>query len=522
MARFRLLAGFLTVTCAACGGGGGSSSGSAAAAVTSATPAPTTSATAAGTPSTAVPSIGSPSLLAARWEDADGSRAVSAGDGVVLTFDRPVRLQAADPALDLTLAPGDEPGAGATLAAGAAPEQVVLRLGASPRLSLFGTYQPGRAAGPGRSPAVVGLRRLDAFPSPTGEPAAAAAPVQVVADDPPVYQGRAYTDPPLAAARAAFGNLHAHTGYSDGLLDPAGAHAHARPFLDFMATTDHLEQLTTAHWDATHRMADAANATGAYVTLVGFEWGHGWIPPLRWYNHINIVGTNHVVALQTTLTPSGLYREALRLGYPDGAIGIFNHPYISKPPLVYDQWDDLAYDGAADKLMVLVDCEGNGSRQTPQLGYLPALARGWHLAPGSNQDNHHANWGDQDDGRTGVWVETLDRASVLRALREGRAFSTGDKNARVRLIANGRLWMGSTVVGAGPVALRVEADDQDGEPFAKLELWSNGQVLSTQTPGAGPVRFDAAFDPPHDAWVFARLYQQDGQELFSAPIYVDR
>ena len=64
------------------------------------------------------------------------------------------------------------------------------------------------------------------------------------------------------------------------------------------------------------------------------------------------------------------------------------------------------YDGAADALMALVDCEGKGSQQAPGLGYLPALAAGWHLAPAWNQDNHRADWGDTLPRR--VRAELLD------------------------------------------------------------------------------------------------------------------
>lgn len=514
-------AGLLLVSCGGSGGSGGGAS----------TAAPVTSSV-APVPSS-VPTAG-PRLVGARWADSDASQSVSAGDEVTLAFDRAVRLGPADATRDLAVGAGDTLGAAATLRAGGRAEEVVVVLGAGASLSLWKTYLPGQAPGAGASPALVALapgRAPDALVGATGDPAVDGRAVPVVVADPdgaPFDSGRRFVDPPLASARAVYGNLHAHTGFSDGQLDPAAAHAHVKALpaghgLDFMSTTDHLEQLTAPHWSATQNMADAAQVAGSYVTLRGYEWGHGYIPPLGWYNHINIIGSAYLPGLAAAMNPTDLYAEVLARGFSEGAIGIFNHPYIHKPPLVFNQWDDFRHDAAADKLMALIDCEGKGSDQSPDLGFLPALAKGWRLAPASNQDNHSPSWGDKDDQRTGLWLVDLDRPSILRAVREGRAFSTSDRNAKVRLIADGTLWMGSTVAGPGRVALRVEMDDADGEPFARVDLWSNGAVVATRTLGGpGPVVFETTLDPQVDAYVFARVYQADRDELFSAPIFIDR
>lgn len=507
---------------AACGDGGSSGGGSVGAGATAAS----SSATPGGT----TPPAG-PTLLAARLRDIDGSGRASAGDALLLVFDREIVAgPGADPARDLVLGPGDDLGAGASFGPGLAPQELVVRLGTAPSLSLLGTYRPGRGPGPGASPARVSVApSTPALAGSLGQPATAGPAAVILFEDPDraaEEQGRPHDQPALATARPFFGNLHAHTGFSDGKDDPSIALAHARAAgLDFQANTDHLEQLSDSTWAHTQAMAAAQDRPGTFAALVGFEWGHGWIPPLGWYNHINVVGTTRRVPLVDTVALAGLYREALATCYPEGAIGIFNHPYINKPPLVFNQWNALAYDGAADKLMALIDCEGRGSAQLPSLGLLPALANGWHVAPAWNQDNHDADWGSKDEGRTGVWLAPgeLGGPALLRAIREGRAFSTSDRNARVRTIANGTLWMGSTVATPGPVALKIETDDADGELIARIEVWSEGRAIASQPVlGPGPVSFELTVDPSVDAYFFAHVVQQDGDELFSAPIYVDR
>lgn len=508
-----------TLALVACGDG--SSSGGWAGAATPAATGVVTSATS--------PSAGPPRLLQARLRDVDADGRAGPGDLLALTFDREVRVVAgAEPTIDLALAPGDSLGAGATFERGTAAEELLVRLGSAPHLSLFGTWRPGQAGGPGLSPASVQVvPGCQSIVGAAGAPAATSPAVAIHLSDPYAaaeYHGRRVTSPALGAARPVFGNLHAHTGFSDGVQDPARALAHARAHgLDFMAVTDHLEQLFDTTWANALRMADAADTPGAFVALTGFEWGHGYQPPLGWYNHVNIVGARSRAPLLDTISLHGLYREAQRQRRDDGAIGLFNHPDINKPPLVYNNWDGFVYDGAADALMTIIDCEGRGSSQAPGLGYLPALAAGWHLAPAWNQDNHRDDWGDKDEGRTGVWVETLDRPGVLAALREGRTFSTSDRNARVRLVADGNLWMGSTLTGAGPHVVRVETDDPDGEATARIDVWSNGRVIASQhVHAAGPVAFELTVDPQTDAYVFAHVVQEDGDDLYSAPVYIDR
>jgi hypothetical protein len=477
---------------------------------------------------------GPPTLAKASYRDANGSRAIDKGDALVIVFDAPVRLSGFDPSRDLALAPGDDLGAGAT----AAPDPsrrdtVIVTLGAQPRLSVFGTYSPGAPPGPGKSPATVALasgRKRDAVVDvASGAPAADAPPAAVYAEDGSrfVYQGRVYAETSTSAARAYFGNLHSHTGFSDGELDPAQAWDYARnkAKLDFMCVTDHLEQISDAHWDLTQKMADAANAPGTFVTLVGFEWAHGWIPPLGWYNHLNVIGTTHRISVPRTVALSGFYQDSVDLCLPDGAVGKFNHVFIRKPHLQFNQWDDFAYDPRADLLMRLIRVEGNGSDQTKELGLIPALDKGWHVSATSSQDNHDADWGTANDRRTGVWLPSLDRASLMTALREGRTFSTDDKNATIRLLADGAIWMGSTIARPGPVRLTVDVQDPDpGDGFAKVEIVGRhgAVVASKDLKGAGSGTFDLVVDPAEDSFFWAHAIQTDGDELFSAPIFVDR
>ena len=71
---------------------------------------------------------------------------------------------------------------------------------------------------------------------------------------------------------AYFGNLHSHTGYSDGVQTPADAYAYARHTartpLDFLAVTEHNHVsagMSLAHYPELKNQCAAANADGNFV-----------------------------------------------------------------------------------------------------------------------------------------------------------------------------------------------------------------------------------------------------------------
>ena len=321
-----------------------------------------------------------------------------------------------------------------------------------------------------------------------------------------------------------YGNLHAHTGYSDGVLDPSAALAYARDQggLDFMSVTDHHEYLAQFAFDDSIRMARAETIPGRFVGMAGFEWSHGfdWDQG-KLVNHVNVFGTPRVFPKLETSTLEGFWCHLL--GLPDGAIGQFNHPDYRKRPLETNHWDDFKYDPYVDVRICLSRAE-KGSNAAEH-GYIRALEKGWHVSPTSNQDNHHADWGTKNSNRTGVWAASLSEKDILTALREMRSFSTTDADATIRLMADSRFWMGSVLKRSGAVTLNLEATDPGaGETFTKVELIATGgKPIEVRTLQAvSPLTIDFRVDRPGSSYYFVRLTQADGDELLSAPIWIER
>ena len=317
---------------------------------------------------------------------------------------------------------------------------------------------------------------------------------------------------------AYWGNLHAHTSASDGTGTPAQAFDHARfqGQLDFMAITDHLEQLYTllgvdsGEFDDCRQDADAANVPGTFVAICGYEYGSGFsINGSTGHNNVFFVD---YLFPQIQLDFHDFYQEVINC--PD-CITQFNHPGSSSS----ETWNDFEYDPAVDVKMNLFEMNGGG----PTWDLLfQALAAGWHIAPVYNQDNHSANWGPANDRRAGVYLSALTRAALQDAMRERRAFMSYDKNAELRLMGDTNCWMGSILSGYSSIGLDAYAVDADsGDSFVSIDFYGPGQtVIHTAACSANTCNASHTLNVSSPTYVLVRATQADGDYLISAPIWV--
>jgi hypothetical protein len=309
-----------------------------------------------------------------------------------------------------------------------------------------------------------------------------------------------------------FGNLHAHTSYSDGQLTPADAFPYARDTggLHFMAMTDHVEQITGDDWPNTKAAADAATADGTFVALVGYEWGS----PV--YNHLNFFDIEVLYGIDAYVVADigDLWRQIRATEPPP--IMQFNHPDWN-PDAPKHNWKQFKYEDDIDAVASLIEFQDTEHEKA----YILALDMGWHVSPVWNQDNHDPDWGTANEHRAALWAETLSRAGLLEAMRAGRSYATADKNAEAEFKGNGA-WMGS-VVNARPVKLEWTLFDPDeGDVFSKVEIvTSGGTVVHSYEAGTALVggTFDADPGAAATAWYYLRATMSDGAMIYTAPIY---
>jgi hypothetical protein len=449
-------------------------------------------------------------IASATLQDRDRSGDASPGDEVVVRLRRPLTAARNVRIEDLPLVAPDEDWGEAARVDVAAADEVRVVLGRDPWLRLYGTYRPGTAG-----EVVTCIAAADGT-----------VPVLVDLRDRASFVGDRFPD--LPELRPRYGQLHAHTGDSDGALQPQDAFEMARRHgLEFFAVTDHLErfQLRADAWRRGREQADRADVPGSFVALEGYEWGGG--PTVRgWTNHINVVGAEQMPGFLRTLSLGAFYGGLVKLRGP-AVVGQFNHPGMKKPLIGGDNWNDFAYRGDADlrmKLITVATRSPGGEDNRESQGLIPALDHGWHVAPKGEEDNHRADWA-HTRVRTGLWVAQLTRPEVLAALSRMATFYTDDPDASLKLRIDGEWLMGSTVYGGGPHRLQVEVDHRTrSASVGRVEIVGRGgAVVASRAGGTTPLHAEFAVEPSADAYFFARVVLEDEDtRLISAPVFVDR
>ena len=365
-----------------------------------------------------------------------------------------------------------------------------------------------------------------------------------------------------------FGSLHGQTNDSDGGGDLAtcnssqaaqtGAYGPDTAFpyakskgLDFFGNTDHNHYFdgssglgtipaSTAKARYTAGVTFATNYTAnnpGFLAMYGMEWG-----VISGGGHLNIFNSDELYSWE--YDPSNqLYghRFVAKNDYASlytvmraaGQVGQFNHPDTSGQFVV--NGTSFGYTADGDEVMVLAEISNTSAFSNkddestpPGSGYETAfrtiLERGFHVAPATNQDNHCANWGSSYTNRTAVLVPTgtpLTKASFVEALKARRVFATHDKNSQMVFSANGAI-MGSRINNQGPLNLEVAFANTAGKTVSTVEVWQgvpgrNG-TMSLLTNSA-----TYSHTPTDGLHVYyAKLTQNDGKILWSAPIWVNQ
>ncbi|MBN1600737.1 MAG: CehA/McbA family metallohydrolase [Chitinispirillaceae bacterium] len=310
-----------------------------------------------------------------------------------------------------------------------------------------------------------------------------------------------------------YGDLHSHTGVSDGKGTPEGAFSQARDDgdADFLAVTDHSSFFDDRAWKS---IADAAGkyTTTSFTALRGFELTESWA-------HMNIFNTDWYIKYATL---EKAYDTLSKCKY---AIAQWNHPdnYTSDcSPLSY-------YSPAADSVIHLLEIY-NGKRARTRGWYFreyqAALDRGWHVGPSANSDNHCATWITGYQYRTAILATSVEKDSLYDAIRKYRTYATMDKNLKIYYSINGHI-MGSIIPDSSVLMFRVVISNPDTanwlEKIKKIELISNyGHIVADTVPDAHNVVWERALDD-HIQYINTFYYLKvsiDEDFAVTAPIWI--
>jgi len=312
-----------------------------------------------------------------------------------------------------------------------------------------------------------------------------------------------------------FGNLHTHTGASDGIGTARQSLFCARHLMhcDFWAITDHGWQLSDSEWEEAGRETTGATEEGRFVALRGFEAG-------RDEPHVGVLQTDAC----TKLEPARSLRGFLDWAVEHGGLLEYNHP---RPRHV-----DSLTDPASREHLTLMET-GNKESGNASDEYLPhyqrALDRGARVAPADNHDAHNLLQQMMNPHRTVVITRRLTAASILEALHARRVYASDDPNQKV-LFKLGDAWMGSVVNLAVPAPVTFAVYVEDDEPIVGIELVSKaGRVVAHAVPDARQVVWQPTVSVTAGSFFYLRITGRDmlldevlhrRQVTVTAPIWV--
>ncbi|MCX6340464.1 MAG: hypothetical protein NTX71_11205 [Candidatus Aureabacteria bacterium] len=342
------------------------------------------------------------------------------------------------------------------------------------------------------------------------------------------------------------GDIHSHTGFSDGVdgSTPADAYAHARDVagMDFYCVTDHFlptapddpMSLTPEEYTQLKEMADAANHDGFFVTLYGYEW-------TKDDTHGNVYMVPDFIP---ATTPGTFYPELFVQRIADLRIfGHFNHPAISDE----SDWDDWAFSSQGAWCMRLMEVRSDfppaltRAELTGEVAkYAEAIEKGWIVGVDGSKDTHDDTWGEfggeaWEKFNTVALATSLTRGNILDALQMRRTYVSQDTDFQTNPLEielrvskdNGLTYpyiMGEALdaEGISPIDLRLTAGEGGTDYLDEVRIYKNGSAVAMKT-SIHRTSYTLVYadpTPSHGDFYFAVVIEEDGQVALTSPIFI--
>lgn len=294
-----------------------------------------------------------------------------------------------------------------------------------------------------------------------------------------------------------FGNLHAHSTYSDGNQDnssftPANDYAYAKNSLcmDFLGISEHNHSqagMSLSNYQLGINQAAAAT-TSNFLAMYGMEYGvisngghvliYGVNQLIGWENNnynIYVPKSDYIGTPETTGT-TGLFRTLNTFG--SFCFATFAHPDFSD----YNNLANSAYNATADSAVLGTAIASGPAFSTStsyndpptSMAYLDyynrMLSKGYHLGPLMDHDTHYTNFGRSSNNRLAVIAPSLSNSDFMNSMRHMHFYATEDCDTRVNFTLN-NLLMGNIAQGTTPPAISIHAVDPTSSatvPIIKL------------------------------------------------------
>jgi hypothetical protein len=348
-----------------------------------------------------------------------------------------------------------------------------------------------------------------------------------------------------------YGNLHAHSDYSDGNQDKATSglslpwqdfnYAKNTYHFDFLGISEHNHSavgMTKANYVNGLIQADSTT-TPTFLSLYGMEWG---VTTNSYDGHVLIYGINSLIGWE-----AGNYDVyCAKSDYPSlwsiinsypGAFASICHPSSGQ----FQNLDGIAYNTAADDAIVATVVRSGAAFSTttnysdplPSSSFYESyfkkmLAKGYKLGPVIDHDNHNTTFGRTAHTRTVVLATALTKADIFDAYKNMRFYASDDWNVQVSFTMNAYP-MGTVTNTFGPSSINVTVTDPDaGDNVSSIQLYygvpgsgTDATVLTSNT-NSSTLNYTHTTSVGDVYYYYAKITQVDGDIIWTSPIWINR
>jgi len=345
---------------------------------------------------------------------------------------------------------------------------------------------------------------------------------------------------PAVALNYYFGNFHSHSEYSDGTGLPTGdfAYGDAANCMDFLGISEHNHVsagMALANWSLGRAQA-LASTTPTFLALYGMEWG-----VISGGGHVIVYGVpdllgwdtgqyNTFVAKNDYIGATGLFHTINAFG--GNAFATLAHPNNSDYQAIMSTYNtdaDLAIVGTAVENGPSTSTNTTYTDPPSSMSYLSyyrnMLAKGYHLGPTIDHDNHNVTHGHTALSRTVVLATSLTENNILDAMRQMHFYASQDCSGYVTFKLNGNQ-LGSSVTGAG--APNITVTSSTSNPVTSLKIYSgepgsgtNATILSSST--SGTINYsNTSLTNGSTRYYYIDITESDGKRIITTPIWYTR
>ena len=358
--------------------------------------------------------------------------------------------------------------------------------------------------------------------------------------------GNSNVVPPAGPLNFYFGNMHAHSSYSDGnadntLLIPADDYAFAKNSLcfDFLGLSEHNHVAAGMHladWQPGRTQAATATTTN-FVGMYGMEWG-----VISGGGHVIVYGMDSLVGWDAgnnqIYVPKSLYKGSGGLfdiinRHGNNALAYLAHPNTTD----YNDLLNGTFDMAADDAVVGSAVESgpafstnitysNPGTSMSYLGYYKnMLSKGYHLGPTIDHDNHNLTFGRTTKSRLVVMASSLTENTLLDGMRKMRFYASQDCSAKITFKINNEE-MGSIVtkVGAPVITLGSITTNPVTSVNVMYGVPGSGTAATILTSSSsGSFSFtDNGLANLSQRYYYLDITESDGARIVTAPVWYTR